>query len=204
MSASFHMFMQDPDHILTGEGNVSGTVDPKLALWAGNKTSMLRGFCFQKEKMVQWDWYAFYLVLLPFKHDMTCNLPLLLMFSMVNLYCMSLHLGNWVEILTVYYLVLLLSDEEVVCCLLIDACHVVQKIIGWSLGPSTWCPTPFTTHSCGAQDKVHGSHMNVWWGKVLGAPRDGVPPLPNNYLVRYISSCMLHTCMVPPIQYGVT
>lgn len=121
---------------------------------------------------------------------------------MVNLYCMSLHLVNWVEI-TVYS-VLQLSDEEVVCCLLIDTCHAVQKIIRWSLGRSTWCPTPFTTHSCGAQDKGYGLHMNVWWGKVLGAPRDGVPPPPNNYLVWYISSCMLHTYMVPPMLYGVT
>lgn len=28
----FHIFMQDPDHNLTGEGSGSGTVDPTLAM----------------------------------------------------------------------------------------------------------------------------------------------------------------------------
>jgi tubulin gamma len=29
----FYVILQDPDNLLTEEGNAKGTVDPKLAIW---------------------------------------------------------------------------------------------------------------------------------------------------------------------------
>lgn len=31
-SSQMYVNVQDPEHVLTGEGNASGTVDPKLAM----------------------------------------------------------------------------------------------------------------------------------------------------------------------------